>query len=68
MCVWVYRNCDPDIQALLGKSRAKEWNGYVSFGVAIDYVARGAEELPTQWVERDKNEVKRIKDEAIPRT
>ena len=55
------------------KSRIKEWNNYISLGVAKlipaseakRLIARGAEVLPTQWIERDKNEFKRILDELI---
>ena len=68
-----YRRCDADTQSLLDKSRLKEWNNYLSFGAAKvisaqqarEYVEKGAEELPTQWIERDKNEFKRLKDVTI---
>ena len=69
-----YHHCTPEMQALLDAARVKEWANYVSFGAAKlipaaeakDLIARGAEVLPTQWIERDKNEFKRIKDENIP--
>ena len=69
-----YRHCSPELQALLDKARIKEWGNYVSFGAAKlisaarakELIAKGAEVLPTQWIERDKNEFKRIKDEDIP--
>ena len=60
---------------MLDKSRLKEWNNYLSFGAAkiIKYQEAqrlinelGAEELPTQWIERDKNEFKRINNADIP--
>ena len=68
-----YRHCTPEMQALLDKARVKEWSNYVSFGAAKlisaaeakTLIAKGAELLPTQWIERDKNEFKRIKDENI---
>ena len=58
---------------MLDASRLKEWNNYLSFGAAKiisaaearQHVDRGAEELPTQWIERDKNEFKRVTDEKI---
>ena len=69
-----YRHCSPELQALLDKARIKEWGNYVSLGAAKlipaaearDLIAKGAEVLPTQWIERDKNEFKRIRDENIP--
>ena len=70
-----YDRVSPDLQKLLDKSRIKEWNNYLSFGatklIKVEEANRlidelGAEELPTQWIERDKNEFKRIKDADIP--
>ena len=68
-----YGRLSEDLQRLLDKSRLKEWNNYLSFGAARiiskaeakQLVARGAEELPTQWIERDNNEFKRLKDEHV---
>ena len=54
-------------QKLLDESRFKEWDNYLKFGAvkiisekeAMDLVDSGSEELPTQWIETDKNEYMR---------
>ena len=62
-----------DLQKLLDTSRLKEWGNYLELGVAKiiskseaePLVCLGAEELPTQRLERDKNEFKRLKGEHV---
>ena len=59
----MYNKLSSDLQKLLDTSRLKEWNNYKKFGAAKiisrqeaeRLVGLGAEELPTQWIERDKN-------------
>ena len=66
----MYNKLSSDLQKLLDTSRLKEWNNYKKFGAAKiisrqeaeRLVGLGAEELPTQWIERDKNEFKRTEE------
>jgi len=68
----VYQKLDKAHQVLLDASRLKEWDNYLKFGAvkviskkeAEDLVYSGAEELPTQWIETDKNEF--LRNESNP--
>ena len=60
----VYNRLSEAHQRLLQESRLKEWQNYMKFG-AVKVISRqemerliglGAEVLPTQWIETDKNE------------
>ena len=59
----VYHKQDEATQKLLQASRKVEWDNYLKFSAvrvissaeAADYVRHGAEELPMQWIETDKN-------------
>ena len=69
----MYNRLGEDLQRLLDESRLREWSNYLDFGAAKiisdseaeRLVGLGAEELPAQWVERDKNEFKSLKGEHI---
>ena len=69
-----YNKVDTAIQKLMMEARLKEWNNYKSFKAvrvisekeARDLVDLGAEELPTQWIETDKNETLRFTDPSLP--
>ena len=64
----VYRKVDGKSQQLLDAAREKEWGNWkslagsklVSAKQAEELRARGSEELPSQWIELDKNEALRV--------
>ena len=61
----IYQKLDHAHQKLLDESRLKEWNNYLKLG-AVKVISKeeaeqivysgDSEELPTQWIETDKNE------------
>ena len=64
----VYRKADNETQRLLDEARVKEWGNWKTLGgsrlvsakQAAELIARGSEELPSQWIELDKNEALRV--------
>ena len=63
-----YARLDRAMQSLVDQSRLSEWNNYLKFGAtkvipkseAEELINKtGCEELPTQWIDVDKNEFKR---------
>lgn len=69
-----YNKVSEGLQKLLDAARLKEWGNYKKYGAAKiisrqeaeRIVGLGAEELPTQWIERDKNEFLRNDSDAAP--
>ncbi len=70
----IYHRMDEAMQKLMMEARLKEWDNYKSFGAikgiseheARDLVGLGAEELPTQGIETDKNETLRHVQPDLP--
>jgi len=63
-----------DVQKLLNESRLTEWNRYKKFEAvtvisekeATQLIEAGAECLPMQWIELDKNEARRTEGSTLP--
>ena len=69
-----YDKLDSKKQSLLDESRLVEWNRYRKYS-AVTVISRseglqlfkeGAEALPTQWIEVDRNEKERTDDNDFP--
>ena len=72
--LFVYDELDATHQMLLQESRLKEWASYKNFK-AVSVISKkeaerlldqGAESLPTQWIETDKNESLRSVAKPLP--
>ena len=62
-----FKKASAEVQAGLLEARAVEWKKWVDFNAGIivmgeqldDLLREGHQEIPTQWIEVDKNEAKR---------
>ena len=70
----VYSKCDEETRALLNISNKAEWGNYLKFNAvrvisaeeAQAYLDQGAEMVPMRWVETDKDEKRRTKQNPLP--
>ena len=69
-----YDKVDDPTKLLLNESRLVEWNRYkkynavtvISRQTGLQMIKDGAEGLPTQWIEVDRNEKERTEDNPLP--
>ena len=69
-----YDKMDHTTQSLLNESRLVEWNRYLKYKAVTviskaegqRLIKKGAEALPMQWIEVDRNEKERTEDNPIP--
>ena len=73
----MYDKVDQQMKTLLDASRLHEWQNYLKLdavkvidkSAAEEMISRGAEVLPTQWIEVDKNESRRASGKTMePKT
>ena len=74
--LWMYDKVDQQAKKLLDASRLHEWLSYLRLAAvrvidrstAEEMISHGAEVLPTQWIEVDKNEALRASGKAMEPT
>ena len=60
----IYEKADDDVKRGLNQSRRAEWDKWKKYSAAVvipasaaaELVSQGVEEIPTQWIDNDKNE------------